>query len=41
MKPLPKEPDDERRKKSKVAKGVYTVQDIELNHLSKSVFLVR
>jgi len=25
MKPLPKEPDDERRKKSKVAKGTYSM----------------
>jgi len=25
MKPLPKEPDDERRKKSKAAKGTYSV----------------
>lgn len=26
MKPLPKEPDDERRKKSKVAKGTYSIE---------------
>jgi len=40
MKPLPKEPDDERRKKSKVAKGVYSMLTVEIHHFSESIFLV-
>ena len=37
MKPLPKEPDDERRKKTKVAKGMYLHSSIALYHLSENI----